>query len=67
VWQVLVQEGLVGHSWQEYGMKNLVQDYNIGLSECTAWHWLYKLGWQQTRLKKGIYIDGHKRDDVKEY
>jgi hypothetical protein len=28
VWQVLVQEGLVRHSWQGYGMKNLAQNHN---------------------------------------
>jgi hypothetical protein len=28
VQQVLVQKGLVGHSWQEYGMKNLAQNHN---------------------------------------
>jgi hypothetical protein len=28
VQQVLMQEGLVGHSWQEYRMKNLAQDHN---------------------------------------
>ncbi len=26
------------------------------LSMRTAWHWLYKLGWQRTELKKGVYI-----------
>jgi hypothetical protein len=40
---------------------------DVRLSECTARHWLYKLGWRQTRLKKGVYMDGHERDDVKEY
>ena len=39
----------------------------VGLSECTARRWLYKLGWRQTRLKKGVYMDGHERDDVREY
>jgi hypothetical protein len=29
VLQVLVQEGLVGCSWQEYEMKNLAQDHNM--------------------------------------
>jgi hypothetical protein len=28
---VLVQEGLVGRSWWEYGMKNLAQDHNKGV------------------------------------
>jgi hypothetical protein len=39
----------------------------VGLSEYTAWCWLYKLEWQWTRLKKGIYIDGYERDDIREY
>jgi len=33
----------------------------------TAWHWLYKLGWWHTELKKGVYMDGHERPDVIEY
>ena len=37
------------------------------LSECTARCWLYKLGWRQTKLKKGVYMDGHERKDVREY
>ena len=37
------------------------------LCEQTAQHWLLKLGWQQTRLQKGVYMDGHKHDDVKKY
>ena len=39
----------------------------VGLSERTARRWLYKLGWRRTRLKKGVYMDGHERKDVKEY
>jgi hypothetical protein len=38
-----------------------------GLSMCMAWHWLYKLGWQHIKLKKRIYMDGHKRPDIIEY
>ena len=37
------------------------------LSECTARWWLIKLEWQCTMLKKGVYIDGHKRPDMVEY
>lgn len=37
------------------------------LCERTARRWLLKLGWQQTRLRKGVYMDGHERDDVKKY
>jgi hypothetical protein len=37
------------------------------LCEWTARRWLLKLGWQWTRLKKGVYMDGHERDDVKSY
>jgi hypothetical protein len=38
-----------------------------GLSGCTALQWLIRLGWQNTRLKKGVYMDGHERPDVVEY
>lgn len=37
------------------------------VSERTARRWLIKLGWRQTRLKKGVYMDGHERDDVVKY
>ena len=37
------------------------------LSECTARQWLIKLGWWHTKLKKGVYMDGHKRPDVVNY
>jgi hypothetical protein len=26
-----------------------------------------KMGWRQTVLRKGVYMDGHKREDVREY
>jgi hypothetical protein len=38
-----------------------------GLSECTAQRWLLLLGWRHTRVKKGVYMDGHERPDVIEY
>ena len=37
------------------------------LCERTARCWLLKLGWQQMRLRKGVYMDGHERNDVKKY
>jgi len=37
------------------------------LLECTARRWLIKLGWRHTMLRKGVYMDGHKRPDVVEY
>ena len=35
--------------------------------EWTARQWLIKLGWQHTKIKKGVYIDGHERADVVSY
>ncbi len=32
---------------------------NKSVSERTARRWLVKLGWHQTCLKKGVYMDGH--------
>ena len=33
----------------------------------TARRWLIKLGWRQTVVRKGVYMDGHERDDVVKY
>ena len=37
------------------------------LCERTACRWLIKLGWQHTKIKKGVYIDGHEHADVVSY
>jgi hypothetical protein len=37
------------------------------LCERTARRWLIKLGWRRTLLKKGVYMDGHEREDVVKY
>jgi ribosomal protein S18 acetylase RimI-like enzyme len=34
------------------------------ISESTALRWLKKLGFKLCRVQKGIYVDGHERDDV---
>ena len=51
--------------------ETIIPSLGIGLAkplcERTARRWLLKLGWQQTRLRKGVYMDGHERDDVKKY
>lgn len=37
------------------------------LCERTARRWLVKLGWTRTVIRKGVYMDGHERDDVIKY
>ena len=37
------------------------------ISERTAAKWLNQLGFHPYSLKKGVYIDGHERDDVVQY
>lgn len=37
------------------------------LCERTARRWMILLGWRRTVLRKGVYMDGHEREDVKEY
>jgi hypothetical protein len=37
------------------------------LSNRTMRRWLVKLGWRRKELKKGVYMDGHERQDVKDY
>ena len=38
-----------------------------GLSERMVRRWLLTLRWRCTRVKKGVYMDGHERPDVVEY
>ena len=38
-----------------------------GIHVQTAWRWLHKLSWQYQQKKKGMYIDGHEREDMVEY
>ncbi|EAU92024.2 hypothetical protein CC1G_06011 [Coprinopsis cinerea okayama7 len=33
----------------------------------TATRWLWKLGWVKTKIGKGVYVDGHEREDVVHY
>ena len=37
------------------------------IGERTARRWLIKLGWRRTVVRKGVYMDGHERDDVVDY
>ena len=37
------------------------------ISESTARRWLLKLGYEMKECCKGMYIDGHERDDVVRY
>ena len=38
-----------------------------GIHIRTAQRWLHKLSWRYQQKKKGMYIDGHEREDVVEY
>ena len=38
-----------------------------GIHVRTARRWLHKLSWRYRQKKKGMYIDGHEREDVVEY
>jgi hypothetical protein len=38
-----------------------------GIHIRTAQRWLHKISWRYTQKKKGMYVDGHERDDVVEY
>ena len=37
------------------------------ISKYTARRWLVKLGYEHKEAKKGLYIDGHEREDVVKY
>ena len=39
----------------------------LTISVKTGLCWLEKLGWTYRKLKNGMYLDGHEREDVVEY
>ena len=39
----------------------------VSLQARTAREWLNKMGYRWKNIKKGVYIDGHEREDVVEY
>jgi len=57
---------VTGHPQHNYSARP--QDHNLE-TPCvqTACQWLIKLGWHNTLMKKGVYMDGHGHADVVEY
>lgn len=48
--------------------KDWIKDtYNTSVHNETARTWLHKLGFSQVHHQKGVYFDGHDRDDVVAY
>ena len=58
-------------SWVNGTLLPMVREHhqNIpsNISASTACRWLHKLGFKPSSTRKGVYIDGHERDDVVEY
>ncbi|KAF9254123.1 hypothetical protein L218DRAFT_1055222, partial [Marasmius fiardii PR-910] len=56
-------------AFQQALINNIFPQLNIdkSLSIRTAHHWLIRLGWRLTQLWKGVYMDGHEREDVVKY
>jgi hypothetical protein len=38
-----------------------------GIAQSTTYLWLRRLGFYKSKSKKGIYVDGHEREDVVKY
>lgn len=71
-WLMSQSIGQVSPKQFRHALNNIIlPSLNINLAkplcERTARRWLVKLGWRQTQLKKGVYMDGHERDDVRKY
>ena len=48
-------------------IQGMLGSKNRGICLRTAQRWLHKLDWRYGRKKRGMYIDGHERDDVVKY
>ena len=42
----------------------LLGNRNLVVRRSTIYRWMTRLGFSVTKYKKGVYIDGHERDDV---
>jgi hypothetical protein len=51
----------------EHILPSLGYPLKSDLSECTAQQWLMRLGWRNKLLRKGVYMDGHERQDMVKY
>jgi hypothetical protein len=56
-----------GHALNERILPSLGYSLKAPLSGRTMRRWLVKLGWRHKELRKGVYMDGHERQDVKDY
>lgn len=43
------------------------EEYNVIIHVSTARRWLHKLGFDRVHHQKGVYFDGHDREDVVSY
>ena len=71
-WLTSQKTGDVTPCWLQYALNEIIfPKLNInlakGISECSTHQWLIKLGWCQTVVQKGVYMDGHECNDVVEY
>ena len=60
-----VVDVVASQEMQEFLVQKRV--FKPSISEHTAQCWLTRLGWRYGKLKNGMYIDGHERDNVVEY
>ena len=42
----------------------VLSKYKVKISDVTAWRWLHRLGFSRKHHQKGVYFDGHDRDNV---
>ena len=45
----------------------MVREIRKTISSGSSWRWLRKLRFKWKEVRKGVYNDGHERDDVKQY
>ena len=44
--------------------QRVLSKYKVKISDVTAWRWLHRLGFSRKHHQKGVYFDGHDRDNV---
>ena len=48
-------------------MPRLIVSFATLISRITTYNWLLRLSFYKLKMKKGVYVDGYKREDVIAY
>jgi hypothetical protein len=62
-----LQDGQQRTDWVYQALIDRKEKGNLSITASTAVRWLRKLGFEWREVRKGVFIDGHEKEDVVDY